>query len=178
MKNEILQFFDKNSSDIEFLLDDCKILLANGKGNDRRTYVLCNILSGIVKDNIFGENHSEFFNALIDKVSPDSLNYLSSVMKDEKDNLINYYKEIEIIQKEKIPKLVDIEWKFIGLASLDKIDVNDLEPKIILSLVFNDGSRKLIETDFAGFKKLQEEIELSLGSFNSAYAKRINTFAK
>jgi hypothetical protein len=178
MKNDIIQFFHKNSNDIEFLLDDCKILLSNGKGNDKRTYILTNILSGIVKDNLFGDNHNEFYSVLKDKINSETLNYLASVMKEERENLINYYKEIENIQKEKLPKRVDIEWKFVGLASLNKIDVNDLEPKIIVNLIFNDGSSKVLETDFAGFKKLQEEIDLSLSSFNSAYAKRINTFSK
>ena len=91
---------------------------------------------------------------------------------------MNYYKEIDNIQNEKLPRLIDIEWKFIGLASVDKIDVNDLEPKILLNLIFNNGKKKIIETDFANFKKLQEELDLALSSFNSAYSKRINTFSK
>ena len=178
MKNEIIDFFHKNCDDIEFLLDDCKILLNHGKVNDKRTYILCNILAEVIRDSIFGDNSSELFSSLKEKVKPEALAYLSTILKEEKENFIGYYNEIENIRNEKLPRLIDIEWKFIGLTSIDKIGANDLEPKILLNLLFNNGARKIIETDYANFKKLQEELEISLNSLNSAYAKRVNTFSK
>ena len=178
MKNEIIEFFNKNTNDIEFLLDDSKILLSNGKANDKRTYILCNILSEIIRNSLFGENYNELFSELKEKIKPEALVYLMSILKDEKENFISYYREIENIQIEKIPRLLDIEWKFVGLTSINKSGLNELEPKILLNLIFNNGVKKVIETDFANFKKFHEELDISLNYFNSSYAKRINTFSK
>jgi hypothetical protein len=60
---------------------------------------------------------------------------------------------------------------------------NDLErgninPKLLITLYFNDGSEQLIESSFASFKKLQEEIENCLSTFNSSYSRRVQIFAK
>jgi len=55
---------------------------------------------------------------------------------------------------------------------------SDFSPKILIKLKFNNGKEKLVESDFAGFKKLQEDIEEGLYSYNSIYSKRVDNFAK
>ena len=87
-------------------------------------------------------------------------------------------KEFNTRRKGNYLYLTKMEYKFIGLCSANGLDKGNIEPKILLTLYFNDGSHQLIESSFASFKKLQEEIEHCLSAFNSSYSRRIQVFAK
>ena len=71
-----------------------------------------------------------------------------------------------------------MEYKFIGLCSANDLERGNINPKLLITLYFNDGSEQLIESSFASFKKLQEEIENCLSAFKSSYSRRIQVFAK
>lgn len=74
--------------------------------------------------------------------------------------------------------LIDIEWKFITLSTIEDFENGSFYPKILLRLKYSDDTDKVIETDYGTFKKLQEEFEFAINSFNSRYSKKINAFVK
>lgn len=171
MKNEIVEFFQRNAGDVSYLVEDCRSILNTNKSNDQRSYVLLNILSEM-KENI---TSSDELKGILDE---ETVNNLSLFLKEEGGLLKEYFSWFKQSKNENTPKLVDFDWKFIGLASIDKLDTGEITPKILIRLIFNNGKTQLIESDFANLKKLQEEIEENLSSFNSTYSRRIETFSK
>ena len=91
---------------------------------------------------------------------------------------MNYIQEISRKRKNNYLYLLKMDYKFIGLSTGNDLDKGNITPKILVKLYFNDGSEKLLETNFASFKKLQEEIEECLSGFKSAYLRRIQHFSK
>jgi hypothetical protein len=163
MKNEIVDFFVQNSGAINTLLSEVKQILGNGIKNQNETpYVLLNILTILTPSDISASN------------LPDELKLsLTNFMTEEVDSI----KLFKVREKGvSYPKLIDLEWKFIGQTRLD--NVSEMIPKVLVRLKFNNGESKIFETDFAGFKKLQEDVEEGLNSYNSVYSKRIESFAK
>jgi len=160
MKNEIKLFFSTNEDKLEKILYDSKIILEqNSNSSMSESYIMIHLLSHMSYDDI----------SLLD-------------IGEEKIGLVlNFYKEMNLLIKkfisniDKIPKLIDFEWKFVLLNSLNN---EESIPKIILKMIYSNGSELIVETDFANFKKLQEEMEECLNSYNSVYSKRIETFAK
>jgi len=183
MKNEIIDFFQKNKNDLEFIIEDSKNLLSSHKINDARSLTLVSVFYQFLS-----EEKIEFFLKEIFKASNSNssdqerdefcLNILSNFIKEEQYNIIDYVSLNKFLKSEEYPKLINIEWKFVGLSTADKFEVGEMVPKILLKLVFNNGRERIIETDYAGLKKLHEELEENLNSLNSAYARRIQTFAK
>lgn len=174
MKNEIFEFFQKSANDMDYLIETSKTILNKNKTNEQRAYILLNILYEYIKDekmNILSSKLKE----VLDEIS---LNNLLLFSKEETDNIIDYFTTVKIERENQIPKLLDFEWKFIGLTTLDKFEIAEYTPKILLRLIFNNGQEKIIETDFSNFKKLHEEIDENLSSMNSVYAKRIVSFSK
>ena len=92
--------------------------------------------------------------------------------------MINYFKFLNQKKKDSYLRLKNIEWKFIGLSTSEDFEKGVMQPKILVKLFFNDGSEKVLESDFSTMKKLQEEIEECLSGFNSTYTRRIEYFAK
>jgi hypothetical protein len=161
MKNEIYEFFEKNLNDIDSILANTKQALEN-KSVDPRAYILITILGNIEPSHIANTNF------------PDEIkNKLLAFLKEEENSIQKIMRET----KSEYPRLVDLEWKFIGLSPIDQVSI-EVIPKILVKLKFNNGENKIFETDFAGFKKLQEEVEEGLNSYNTVYSKRVESFAK
>jgi hypothetical protein len=174
MKNEILEFFLKNNQEMENIIEDCRFLTLNKKINDQRSVVLLNILYEFIKEEKT-DNLSESLKEVLDE---SILILLVNFLKEEKLNIIDFFINMKRENDESYPRLVDFDWKFVGLGSLGKFEIGEITPKILMKLIFNNGNEKIIETDYSNFKKLHEEIEENLSSFNSTYAKRIETFSK
>ena len=99
-------------------------------------------------------------------------------LSEEKDNFVQYMRELNNRRKSNYLNLTKMEYNFIGLCSASGLEKGNIEPKILITLYFNDGSHQLLESSFASFKKLQEEIEHCLSAFKSSYSRRIQVFAK
>lgn len=175
MKNEmIVEFFRRNKNELENLMSDAKLIVCNkNKTHEENSFIFLGILNQYIKINqverlILELKENEILDGAINS------EILNSYILEEKENILIYFAEVNKNKN----NLVDFEWKFVGLSTLEKFDIGEIQPKIIIKLKFSDLTEKIIETDFAGFKKLQEEIEEGLQSFNSTYAKRIETFAK
>jgi hypothetical protein len=164
MKNEISDFFEKNSNSLETILQESKKLLTDGanKNIDERAFILLYLLNIVNSNDILESTLSEEIKT-----------FLTSFIKEEAESIKNFQK---IIKSSSFPKLVDLDWKFIGLISIDQ--GSELIPKILVKLQFNTGESKVFETDFANFKKLQEDIEEGLNSYNSVYSRRVESFSK
>jgi hypothetical protein len=161
MKNEIKEFFERNEEELEYMLNDVKRILENDNSNkNENSFTLLHLLSYIDEEHI-----KEI------KIREDYKQLLISCLRDEKNRITSYIKEIK-----EIPKLVDFEWKFIDLSSIS--NENAVVPKILVKLIYSNAQYKIVEADFSTFKKLQEEIEESLSAYNSVYSKRIESFAK
>jgi hypothetical protein len=165
MKNEIFEFLQKNENSIDSLINDSKLILtqSSSKNIDEVAYILLNLLNTLDVGDITSSN-----------LGDDCKNQLSIFLKEEKGSITTYLRGVKQTDS---PKLIDIEWKFVGTATLDN-NYSEFSPKIILKLQFSNGDSKVIETDFANFKKLQEDLEEGLLSYNSVYAKRVESFAK
>jgi hypothetical protein len=174
MKKEINEFFINNNEQLEYIIQDAKIILNANKINDQRSFVLLNIIFNYIK-----EEKIEFLvNKLNEIVNESSLYLISSFIKEDQMNIIDYFSNISLEKEESYPKLIDFEWKFVGLSHLNNFEKGEIFPKIFIKLKFNNETEKILETDYSNLKKLQEEIEENLTSFNSTYAKRIEAFSK
>jgi hypothetical protein len=164
MKNEFYDFFNKHENNLDALVYDAKQILSYtySRNIDQNAFILLNISNSLEIIDIVNSNLSET-----------SKTVLQNFLKEEKNNIKQYLK---LLKSSDFPKLVNIEWKFIGLSSIES--PSDFSPKILIKLKFNNGKEKLVESDFAGFKKLQEDIEEGLYSYNSIYSKRVDNFAK
>ena len=113
-----------------------------------------------------------------DKSQAKTKELLLSFLTEEGENVIKYFNERERKRKSNYKILTKFNWKFIGLSNSDNFPNGVIVPKILVCLEFNDGTQSIFESDFATIKKLQEEIEECLSSFNSTYTRRIENFAK
>ena len=135
-------------------------------------YEICrkeNLLDEYLKS-VQTENNTEILNEV--------RNLIITFLSEERDNVIHYMRELNNRRKNNYLNLTKMEYKFIGLCSANGLEKGNIEPKILITLYFNDGSHQLIESSFASFKKLQEEIEYCLSAFKSSYSRRIQVFAK
>ena len=160
MKNEIDLFFSTNEDNLEKLLNESKMILEqNVNNNSTDAFILIHLLSYM--------NEEEIKKL---QIRNESIGVVLTFYQEMNNRIKNY-----ILSIDKIPKLIDFEWKFILLNNLSN---EESIPKILLKLIYSNGLETVIETDFANFKKLQEEIEECLSSYNSVYSRRIETFAK
>jgi hypothetical protein len=172
MNNEIVQFFQTNFSQLESLLVEVKKSLVQKKFNDQRAFTIISILYEYIK-----EEKVDFFISEFDtKFNEQNLSFiLKNFIQEEMMNIIDYMSFMKTQKREEAIRLVDFEWKFVGISSLEK---SELLPKIFLKLIFNNGKEQIIESDYANFKKLQEEFEESVNSFNNSYSRRLEKFSK
>lgn len=176
MKNELIEFITKNSEVIEYILEDAKLVLNKSRSKDDKSVILLNILHEILKDN--EEKLKDFLFHISKILDENKLSALTNFIVEEKINIIDYFMTIENEKRESYPKLTDFEWKFVGLTTPDKLETGEIIPKIILRLFFNNGSNKIIETDFSNLRKLLDEFEYNASSLNSTYVRRIDSFLK
>ena len=172
MNNEIAQFFQANIPHFESLLAEVKKSLLQQKFNDQKAFTLVSILYDYIKeeqlDSLLSELQTKF-----DQHNLSSL--LKTFVQEEMMNIVDYMSIMKSQRREEALRLVDIEWKFVGISSIEK---NQNVPKIFLKLIFNNGKEEIIESDYANFKKLQEEFEESANSFNNSYFRRVEKFSK
>ena len=181
--NSAIDFFRSNLSKIPTLLNDVKQVMEdiNMPLKDENLFLIMNVLYDICRNekrNLL----DEYLKAVQTQTNLELLTEVRNVMitflSEEKENVINYMRELNNRRKTNYLKLTKMEYKFIGLCSANGLEKGNIQPKILITLYFNDGSHQLIESSFASFKKLQEEIEHCLSSFNSSYSRRIQVFAK
>ena len=176
MKNEFIEFFNKNSSEIEIIIEDCRQLLVKNRAKDEKSVILLNIINEFLKDG--DEKVKEFINQLSKIFEETNLSLLTNFIFEERLNIFDYFASLENEKKENCLKLVDLDWKFIGLTTINKFEVGEIEPKIILRLHFNNGAIKILETDLTNLRKLLDEFDQNLSMLNSTYVRRIDTFLK
>ena len=171
MENEINEFIKTNKADFFSLIEEARNLIHSNKIVQERVLYFLNILYYILK----GEKSDTLLSELKESLNEEASNCLKDFVSDEKENILNFFSN-----KDKLDDLalLDFDWKFVCLSDLDSFAKGEINPKILLKLNFNNQTDKIIESDFSNLKKLQEEIEYSLSSFNSTYAKRIQNFSK
>ena len=176
MKNEFSDYFTKNKTTLDQYIEDAKNLVSNNKVLDNNTYTLCFLLSDILKNKLF--ENEKFMDSLKQIININTIQNLVDFATEEQEYFFKFEKDVKSFKSDNVSKLIDIEWKFVACSSLENFEINELQPKIILKLLFSNGSTKVLETDFANFKKLQEELDEGCNSFNSTYSKRIESFSK
>lgn len=175
MNSEAQEFLSGVLRETELLIENLQSYFSQNKISDENSIIFLNILSDLlIKD----YQLEKILKSLKQMISDESnFNLLEKIIKDNLQTIKSINTEIEI-NKFDSPRLIDIEWKFIGSANLDQAENEIFEPRILLNLVFSNGDKKIIETNFAGFKKLQEEFEIASQSFNSAYSRKLKVFTK
>ena len=181
--NLFVDFFKNNLENIPSLLNELKQALEdlNAPINSENLFLFMNILYEICrreKENILDESLKLVATKENIQILQDARNKIFAFLSEEKDNIIHYMRELNKRKKKNYLNLTKMEYKFIGLCSANDLERGNITPKLLITLYFNDGSEQLIESSFASFKKLQEEIENCLSSFNSSYSRRIQVFAK
>ena len=179
--NSSVEFFTKNLSNIPSLINELKQALEdiNTPIKSENLYLFLNVLYDVCrKESLLDETLKLVANKDNIQLVQDMRTQILTLLSEEKDNIIHYMKEINIRRKNNYLNLTNMEYKFIGLCSANDLEKGNIQPKILITLYFNDGSQQLIESSFASFKKLQEEIEHCLSAFKSSYSRRIQVFAK
>ena len=181
--NSAVDFFKNNLKRIPTLLNELKQAMedVNTSVKDETLYLFMNVLYDICrkeKANLLDEYLKALQNDVNVEILAEIRNLIATFLSEEKDNVIHYMRELNNIRKNNYLNLTKMEYKLIGLCSSNGLEKGNIEPKILITLYFNDGSHQLIESSFASFKKLQEEIEHCLSAFKSSYARRIQVFAK
>ena len=179
--NSSLDFFKKNLQNIPSLLNELKQVLEdfNTPIKSENLFLFLNVLYEICKkDSLLDEYLKLVANQENLQLVQEDRNQILSFLSEEKDNIINYMRELNKRKKNNYLNLTKMEYKFIGLCSANDLERGNINPKLLITLYFNDGSEQLIESSFASFKKLQEEIENCLSAFKSSYSRRIQVFSK
>ena len=181
--NSSVDFFRNNLKQIPSLLNDVKQAMEdiNVPLKDENLFLFMNVLYDICrneKKNLLDEYLKAAQTQSNLQLLTEVRNSMITFLSEEKDNVLSYMRELNNRRKNNYLKLTKMEYKFIGLCLSNGLEKGNIQPKILINLYFNDGSHQLIESSFASFKKLQEEIEHCLSSFNSSYSRRIQVFAK
>lgn len=177
MNQESQEFISSILKEPEYLIEDLQCYFKNKNVSNENTLTFLSILSDYLSQS--SENNTDMFLKLLKKEIVDDNVYVmfDKVLKDNVKEITDINNEIEK-EKFKENKLVDIEWKFIGSASLEQADNKVFEPRIILKFIYSNGFTEIIESDYSNFKKLQEEFELASQSYNSAYSRKLIVFSK
>ena len=180
MKSSV-DFFKDKLNNIPTLLNEVKQFLEdiNLPLKSEDLYIFINILYSIcLRDNLIDEYLKPIITQDNVQLIQDIKGKIMGFISEEKDNIINYIRELKKRKKNNYLNLTKMEYKFIGLMTPNDLERGNINPKLLITLYFNDGSEQLIESSFASFKKLQEEIENCLSTFNSSYSRRVQIFAK
>ena len=179
--NSTLEFLKKNLINIPSLLNELKQALEdlNTPIKSENLFLLINVLYEFCrKENVLDEYLKLMATKENIQLIQDVRTQILTFLSEEKDNIILYMKELNKRKKNNYLNLTKMEYKFIGLCSANDLERGNINPKLLITLYFNDGSEQLIESSFASFKKLQEEIENCLSAFKSSYSRRIQVFSK
>ena len=99
-----------------------------------------------------------------------------SFIKQDAKYISDYCAEAKQIEEAKKKKLISINWRLVTLSPLSAVD--SVEPWILLNLLFSDGTEKIIKSSFLDFKKMQEDFQSAVKSFEGSYARKVINFAK
>ena len=179
--NSYVDFLKNNLNNIPSLLKELKQALEdlNTPIKSENLFLLINVLYEFCrKENILDEYLKLIATKENIQLIQDVRNQILTFLSEEKDNIVLYMREINKRKKNNYLNLTKMEYKFIGLCSANDLERGNISPKLLITLYFNDGSEQLIESSFASFKKLQEEIENCLSAFKSSYSRRIQVFSK
>ena len=179
--NSTLEFLKKNLNNIPSLLNELKQALDDLSTpiKSENLFLLINVLYEFCrKENILDEYLKMIATKENIQLIQDIRSQILTFLSEEKDNIILYMKELNKRKKNNYLNLTKMEYKFIGLCSANDLERGNINPKLLITLYFNDGSEQLIESSLASFKKLQEEIENCLSAFKSSYSRRIQVFSK
>ena len=179
--NSSIDFFKNNLSNIPNLIDELKQALEdiNAPIKSENLYLFMNVLYEICrKENLLEEYLKLVATQENIQLIQDVNNRIMTLLSEEKGNIIHYMRELNKRKKNNYLNLTKMEYKFIGLCSANDLERGNISPRLLITLYFNDGSEQLIESNFASFKKLQEEIENCLSAFKSSYSRRIQVFSK
>ena len=179
--NLYVEFFRNNLSNIPSLINDLKQTLEdiNNPIKNENLYLFINVLYEICrKENLLDEYLKPIATQKNIQLLQDMRSQILTFLSEEKENIVRYMRELNKRKKNNYKNLTKMEYKFIGLCSANDLERGNIHPKLLITLYFNDGSEQLIESSFASFKKLQEEIENCLSAFKSSYSRRIQVFAK
>ena len=175
MNNEIAQFFKNILPQFNSILLEAKKSLSHKKFIEENSFTFISILYEYIRE----ENLDFFFNQLQANLGENYDNNfainLKTFLQEETSNIIDFFSFLKFNIKEENVRLIDFEWKFVGLSAPDN---NGIFPNIYLKLIFNNGNEEIIECNYSNFKKLQEELEEAIKSFNYSYSKRIEKFSK
>ena len=176
MKNEIQEYLKINKELLPLMIDDLKNIMTNKIYNiESNIFDFINILDYIISEKLT----EEFFNILNSEFEDiNNINVLKVLLTEEKDLFLEFVIGIKKNINNNQINIIDLEWKFVGLIDINSSDLRDMNPKIFLKLIFSNQTYKLIETNYSNLKKLQEEMEDNLSSFNSVYSKRVFNFSK
>ena len=179
--NASVEFFQNHLNEIPTLLNELKQAMEdiNAPIKSETLFLFMNVLYNICrKENLLDEYLKAVQNENNTQLLTEARNLIITFLSEEKDNFVQYMRELNNRRKSNYLNLTKMEYKFIGLCSSAGLEKGNIEPKILITLYFNDGSHQLLESSFASFKKLQEEIEHCLSAFKSSYSRRIQVFAK
>ncbi len=175
MKNEIKEYLKNNQDNLYKLYEEVRsIITEKNTPANSDTLVFMNLLEYISNERL----NDDFIKFISQNNDNELANALKKLLVEERDSFLETLLRIRNGINSSPINLVDIEWKFIELLDINSNDLREMDPKILLKLVFSNDSYKIIETDFSNFRKLQEEIEENVQSFNSVYTKRIINFSK
>lgn len=173
-----LSFIKKCLNNSSIILEDIQNYVKTRNANFNDTYILLSILSDFLYNNKEETSVDKLSNMLNEYISNDSdCLLLNKLLKENLEIIKNINKDCKYsIFKSK--KLVDIDWKLVSKATLEMAELGEYIPTIIVNLIFSDGSHNILETDFATFKKIQEDLDNALSSFNSSYSRKVIAFSK
>jgi hypothetical protein len=175
MKNEIVEYFEKNKNNLSYLAEETQNIITNKYTSiESNTFVFMTVLEYLFKE----KEQDELIKYFKKNYNEDIVNIIQTISIEQNEIFKEVFSNIKIEFENSQIFLKDIEWKFIGLIDINSIDRRDIDPKILLKLIFSDDSIKIVESNYSNFKKLQEEMEENISSFNSVYLRRIIKFSK
>lgn len=175
MKNEIKEYLENNKDNLHKLTEEVRNIITDiNTSPNAEAFVFMNLLEYLNKESLI----DDFLSYISENFDNELANSVKKLLVEEKNSFLETLLRIRNGIENSQIFLVDIEWKFVGLLDINANDLRDMEPKILLKLVFSNDTFKIIETNYSNFKKIQEEIEENVQSFNSIYTKRIINFSK
>lgn len=173
-KELFLQFIEANETQLKTVLELAKNVLDNPSitVSNESIVVMLELLRELC---LHDDKIEEYF---MKKELVEVKGMISNIVHEERELVLSYFDKLDKEKSKETVILKSFQWKFVGVSTCDNFDKGILMPKIMMKLFFTDGTEKIFESDFATIKKLQEEVEESVGWFNSTYARRIETFAK
>lgn len=174
MKNEIIEYLNTNKDNLNKFTEEIRNIV-----NERHTtanadtLVFMHLLEYVINERLT----DQFLKTISENFDSELEDSIKKLIVEERDS----FKETLLRSRNGVNNsqifLVDIEWKFIGLLDTNANDLREMDPKILLKFVFSNDTFRVVETNYSNLRKLQEEMEENVQSFNTIYSKRIINFS-